>query len=364
MYSRNSKTRSCLVLVEDSKQGVTHLLPQFHVSLINSSTFNSLAISLEMGGSKGAERLLAAQNANLSGILAQIESAGPARFEKEGHWAWYVWPTKKEGFSDPLRTAVEDANDAKCVLMSHGTRKMWEAILNKLAEALRVQRTRALIPDIDHGRIAFFCKEWSSQEYQEAAAEYPEFQRAYQQFCEDWAAATPAVISYPEDDPSPVQMQLMASNAFRCFRACGLSLQGCLVLATSLLLAFSGIDITAVLYHPWMAETPRLWISRFRLAFDAAAVVATARVAMHPTEPLPRLTSITACCVLGALSIAGTIWGSIELASTRTDHEAGTAAFMGETILEAAAVAYVAWEIHMIPLDQGGGSQETGEATI
>ena len=63
-----------------------------------------------------ARRLLAAQHKALPRILKKVEDDGPSKFRKTDHWAWYVWPTTKVGFSDPNETACVDANDVACVL--------------------------------------------------------------------------------------------------------------------------------------------------------------------------------------------------------------------------------------------------------
>lgn len=127
-----------------------------------------------------------AQRTSLPTILSKMQRAGPERFEKTGHWAWYVWPTRKEGFSDPRCTAVVDLDDVRFVLASTETREAWEPILEGLVDALRVQKTKRFLPSIDHGRIDFFCKEWSAEEYQEVMAGYPRFRDACDAFCREW----------------------------------------------------------------------------------------------------------------------------------------------------------------------------------
>ena len=55
---------------------------------------------------------------------------------------------------------------------------VWTETLELLAEALRARKSRRVFPSIDHGRIDFFCKEWSSADYREAMQAAPAFARA------------------------------------------------------------------------------------------------------------------------------------------------------------------------------------------
>ena len=139
--------------------------------------------------SAAARRLLEAQRSELGGILLDIQSAGPPRWRKKGHWAWYVWPTNKVGFSDPLETAVEGDDDALYVLACETTREAWRRILLGLSDALQAQRTRRIIPEIDHGRIRFFAVEWTEPSRQRALCTHPRFASALSRFLAEWEAA-------------------------------------------------------------------------------------------------------------------------------------------------------------------------------
>ena len=79
------------------------------------------------------------------------------------HWAWYCFPTTKPGFSDPCETALVDTEDARTVLADEGVRGAWAEVLELLAEAMLVQRTRLVLSAIDHGRVHFFIKEWQDE---------------------------------------------------------------------------------------------------------------------------------------------------------------------------------------------------------
>lgn len=72
-----------------------------------------------------------------------------------------MWPTEKEGFSDPQETAVKTDQDVLMVLEAEETRLQWETVLGALTDVVEAQGRRG-IPGIDHGRVDFFCKEWTA----------------------------------------------------------------------------------------------------------------------------------------------------------------------------------------------------------
>ena len=159
---------------------------------------SSSSSSLKPGGianflrgkaSPACRRLLKAQHEELPRILQEIESSGAQNYVKRTHWAWYVWPTSKEGFSDPLNTAVKSPDDITHLLAAP-TVSQWVAILNLLSEALRARQSRRVFPSIDHGRIEFFVKEWESAEYREHMRQRPDFAAAVDQFSSAWRRAT------------------------------------------------------------------------------------------------------------------------------------------------------------------------------
>jgi hypothetical protein len=138
--------------------------------------------------SAAARRLVKAQD-QLAAILQQVRAASPDKYTKHGHWAWYVWPTTKEGVSDPCSTAVVNAADAAFVLSSASTRANWTALLEELAKALRTRATRRVFPSVDHGRIDYFLREWSRDEYRERMRGFQAFTAAVDAFGKAWGDA-------------------------------------------------------------------------------------------------------------------------------------------------------------------------------
>merc|ERR1711967_85500 len=124
--------------------------------------------------------------------MEELQSAEPAAFRKHGHWAWYVWPTTKEGMCDPEGTAVKNLDDVAYVLECSSTRELWTSILDRKVLILEAQQDRNAFPSIDFGRIDYFCKEWAAQEYQEVLGAYPDFKRTLSSFIDAWARVTKA----------------------------------------------------------------------------------------------------------------------------------------------------------------------------
>ena len=137
-----------------------------------------------------AQRLLKAQRSHLTNILRSIETVGPAKYRKSDHWAWYVWPTTKVGYSDPKETACVDAHDIEYVLACEETRATWTSILDSLTACLHAQQRKSFLPSIDHGRIDYFVKEWVDDMHAPLVAAYPQFQSALQGFVQAWQGAS------------------------------------------------------------------------------------------------------------------------------------------------------------------------------
>ena len=83
------------------------------------------------------------------------------------HWAWWVWPTTKEGSNEKnyidVNTAVKDENDAVWLIQSHQKRTKcldhWGRILDYIGDAIAISGI-GILPGVDHGRIDFFYREW------------------------------------------------------------------------------------------------------------------------------------------------------------------------------------------------------------
>ena len=151
-------------------------------------TLQRRASSTPAAPSSGARKLLKAQERELNGILAAMQRAGPENYVKDTHYAWYVWPTTKEGISDPAGAAVKGVADVSFVLSNQPTLDAWTSILANFALAIRARKSRRCIPGIDHGRIEYFLTEWSSDLYRAACAAQPDFLKALKEFETAWKA--------------------------------------------------------------------------------------------------------------------------------------------------------------------------------
>jgi hypothetical protein len=141
-----------------------------------------------VAASAPAQRLVREQFRTLGRVRDAIRSAGVRRYRKYDHWAWYAFPTTKSGDSDPADTALRDAADARAVLGAPEPRGAWTAVLELLADACEAQRTRHVLPAIDHGRVRFFVQEWARPDgvFHQVAAEHPRFEQALMRFAKVW----------------------------------------------------------------------------------------------------------------------------------------------------------------------------------
>ena len=137
--------------------------------------------------SVSVKNLSKAQKQFFPNILKTFDS-DPESWEKKEHWAWYVWPTQKEGNNDPLKTAVKNIADIDYILSDPIILSYWRQILSNLSVVLNVQ-SRNGIPFKDHGRINNFLEEWTSENYQKQISKYPEFSSALDMFSLAWKKA-------------------------------------------------------------------------------------------------------------------------------------------------------------------------------
>jgi hypothetical protein len=82
---------------------------------------------------------------------------------KQGHWAWWVFPTEKEGFCEPSpKTAVTMAT-APLLLMRcpREWREVLETLLSLSKESDR--GIRGVLPGVDHDRVRYFAAFWKDK---------------------------------------------------------------------------------------------------------------------------------------------------------------------------------------------------------
>lgn len=102
--------------------------------------------------------LIERMNAELPRALGELEGQG----RKTSHWAWWAFPTEKEGFSEPTpQTAVTKASAV--MLLEHAP-PVWRLVLEKTCELITKNdgSIGEVLPSIDHGRVKFFAKFWKT----------------------------------------------------------------------------------------------------------------------------------------------------------------------------------------------------------
>lgn len=105
---------------------------------------------------KAYQALVDRQQAKLVGILKELKHAK----RKTSCWAWWVFPTEKEGFSDPDGTRVTSTT-AAWLLSNAATVDDWRLVLETICDLVEDNGMRVL-PSIDHGRVHWFIKFWSA----------------------------------------------------------------------------------------------------------------------------------------------------------------------------------------------------------
>ena len=97
--------------------------------------------------------LLVRQAERLPAALRELRRDG----RKSGHWAWWAFPTEKEGFAEPEPKTRVTRETARVVLAR--APRAWREVLEEVAR-LTAERGSDVLPSIDHGRVDFFCQFW------------------------------------------------------------------------------------------------------------------------------------------------------------------------------------------------------------
>jgi hypothetical protein len=79
---------------------------------------------------------------------------------KVGHWAWWVFPTEKEGFCEPPpKTAVTPSSALQLLQRAP---PQWRQVLERLLALSETTEggIRCVLPSIDHPRVRYFAAFW------------------------------------------------------------------------------------------------------------------------------------------------------------------------------------------------------------
>mmetsp|Transcript_73284 Transcript_73284/g.136961 ORF Transcript_73284/g.136961 Transcript_73284/m.136961 type:complete len:215 (+) Transcript_73284:69-713(+) len=104
--------------------------------------------------------LLRQQQIELPDIIKELELYR----KKVGHWIWYVFPTEKEGFSDPCCTKVSE-HTAADLCTNPKTSAMWRQALEKVCDLLEDEEGHGMnvLFEVDYGRVDYFIKFWKDR---------------------------------------------------------------------------------------------------------------------------------------------------------------------------------------------------------
>lgn len=107
---------------------------------------------------KAFNALVERQHSKLAEIKRELDQHG----RKTSHWAWWVFPTDKEGNADPYATRVTEAT-AGMLLAERSTAGQWRTVLERICDLVEADGVHVL-PSIDHGRVFFFIRFWQALE--------------------------------------------------------------------------------------------------------------------------------------------------------------------------------------------------------
>ena len=93
------------------------------------------------------------QKKHLPNALAGLQKHG----HKTGHYAWWLWPTEKEGFAEPFPCTCVTTETAPDLLRLAPS--VWRETLEYSTELVKT-KGKKVIPFIDYGRIEYFVKFW------------------------------------------------------------------------------------------------------------------------------------------------------------------------------------------------------------
>mmetsp|Transcript_40543 Transcript_40543/g.52215 ORF Transcript_40543/g.52215 Transcript_40543/m.52215 type:complete len:247 (-) Transcript_40543:255-995(-) len=83
--------------------------------------------------------------------------------KKRTHWAWWIFPTEKEGMSEPLpRTSISKENAHQLLEKAPIEWSQCLELIVTLAKNDKKKGLRGILPEIDLPRVRYFIKFWSN----------------------------------------------------------------------------------------------------------------------------------------------------------------------------------------------------------
>ena len=105
--------------------------------------------------SMNVEKACIVQTFELPLALSELEKHN----KKTGHWAWYAFPTGVPGGNDPNKVKICNKKEQIELLDLWNGKKnnIWKKVLEKI-KVLVKSKGKHILPEIDHGRVYFFCQ--------------------------------------------------------------------------------------------------------------------------------------------------------------------------------------------------------------
>jgi len=159
--------RGKLVKIDDDGDAYVSFVDHKRTVIIAKAQLENLKCAIarpEASGSespadmKAYDALVDRQQAKLSSILKELRTAK----RKTSCWAWWVFPTEKEGMCDPDGTRVT-ISTAGMLLSNSSTVDNWQLVLECICDLVE-EHGMGILPRIDHGRVHWFIRFWSQLE--------------------------------------------------------------------------------------------------------------------------------------------------------------------------------------------------------
>ena len=84
---------------------------------------------------------------------------------KTTHWAWWAFPTKKGGDSEPVESNEQKSyvTETTAIYVIQHAPLIWRTVLEKVCSLLNdIKNSNNIIPVIDHSRLQYFVQFWES----------------------------------------------------------------------------------------------------------------------------------------------------------------------------------------------------------
>eukprot|EP00933_Yihiella_yeosuensis_P081020 TRINITY_DN94556_c0_g1_i1.p1 TRINITY_DN94556_c0_g1~~TRINITY_DN94556_c0_g1_i1.p1 ORF type:complete len:134 (-),score=26.78 TRINITY_DN94556_c0_g1_i1:464-865(-) len=110
-----------------------------------------------MSSKRAIAALVKKQKENFPHILDELRRNG----RKTTHWVWWVFPTEMPGACEPGEETFVTKETVPELFKSAAPVQQWQEVLELICELVE-EKGMSVLPAIDHGRLHYFLKFWTS----------------------------------------------------------------------------------------------------------------------------------------------------------------------------------------------------------